>query len=424
MSVSISGVDIHRKLKQLSVVVAVVSTNLIFTEAIAQEISVPYGSSKEAFAVALKDMEPVRFVLQSTHGPQNINSLAWEVYAELVTDWSGGKIQGEVVYGSAIVQGNPAPAVADGRLSYGSIIAQYDPSNFPVASALVGLSFVNSGSPFAGTLQSYAVMMETANATPEAWEEQRSFGLEPGYVLGGAPPSGFFCREPLQSLADFAGIQSRTSGAIHSAQVNAIGATPVALPFSEMYEGLQRGIIDCALTAITTANQVGIIPLAPYHTVSSDVGFALTNINFAFDKVMWEELPLAARQLLYDLQKDFIRAALVTTFTTTKEGLLEFAVNNGEFLELGDDAKDRLRAYNVELLEQARSNAAFGDGGDVVDRLLANVDKWETILYELGYASDDPGWANFAEWYNADTVDLTPFVEKLYREIMLPYRPQ
>lgn len=390
----------------------------------AQAQGLPYGSPKEAYIEALADMAPVTLVMMSTGSPGDNGSRPSEAYGEAVREWSGGKIVPEMVYGSAIIQGNAAPAIADGRLTYSYVIAQYDPSNMPANAALVDLTFMSNPLPFAGILHSFGTMMETGNGTPQLWAEQRRYGVEPGFIINGTSPSGFFCREPRTSLTDFNGVQTRSGGVVHAHQVESVGGANVSLPVTEAFEALQRGIVDCALTNLTSAVIVGIIPVAPNHTISPDVSFALTATNNAFDQVFWEEIPLEARQLLYDLQKVFIEETLLSNYAATQEGLELVLDSGGQILELDEDVRQLLRDGNDRLLEAARSNPYLDEGNAVVDAVIANAAKWDAIIAELGYYDIDPGWADFADWYHRDEVDVTPFVDRLYEEAMLPYRPE
>lgn len=392
--------------------------------AMAEDAGVPYGSEKEAFIEALADMEPVQLTMQAFSTPSDIQSLPIENLAKRIDEWSGGKITTKVVYGSAIIRGNMAPAVVDGRLSYGGIIAQYDPSNFPVGAALVDLSYVPSQEPLTGVLASYGTLLETANGTPEAWEEQRKYGIEPGYLMGGSQPTGIYCTEEVSKLGDFPGLQIRTGGLVHGKQIEALGATAVTLPFPEVFEGLQRGIIDCALTAPLIGVMTGIIPVAPHFTVNPKNGFGLISTNWAFDAVLWEELPLAARQLLYDSQKVFLETRILVDWHTNQVAAKNFVENGGGIHLLAEDAGAAIANANAAILEEARTNAVFRDPEDVVTRLVANREKWSSIISELGYTDIEPGWDGFAEWYSDDKVDAKPFVDRLYKEAMLEHRPK
>src|SRR5699024_10950283 len=53
--------------------------------------------------------------------------------------------------------------------------------------------------------------------------------------------------EPVQSVADFSGKRIRVPGAGWATEVEALGATPVNVVQAEVYEALERGVIDCAV---------------------------------------------------------------------------------------------------------------------------------------------------------------------------------
>ena len=67
-------------------------------------------------------------------------------------------------------------------------------------------------------------------------------------------PQVFYCNAKITGLKDLKGLKVRTYTPSMSALVQAVGGTPVALSFKEVYPGLQRGIADCAITSPTSGN--------------------------------------------------------------------------------------------------------------------------------------------------------------------------
>ena len=57
-----------------------------------------------------------------------------------------------------------------------------------------------------------------------------------------------YCRDPLKSLADMKGRKVRSSGVSQSDFLSAIGASAIPMSFTEVQQGLQKGVIDCAIT--------------------------------------------------------------------------------------------------------------------------------------------------------------------------------
>jgi TRAP-type transport system periplasmic protein len=64
-------------------------------------------------------------------------------------------------------------------------------------------------------------------------------------------PQIVFCKEPISSLADLAGRKVRVSGAPAADTLKALGATAVNMSGGEVYQALQRGLVNCASTGTT-----------------------------------------------------------------------------------------------------------------------------------------------------------------------------
>lgn len=59
----------------------------------------------------------------------------------------------------------------------------------------------------------------------------------------------FYCRVPLETLADVKGKRVRTSGASQSDFIAYLGGAPVNMPFGEVQQSLEQGVIECAITS-------------------------------------------------------------------------------------------------------------------------------------------------------------------------------
>ena len=105
----------------------------------------------------------------------------------------------------------------------------------------------------------------------------------------------FFCRAPVQSLADLKGRKIRTRGRNMAELVKAIGAAPVTLPFAEVVTAMQTGVIDCAITGIGSGNAAKWYDVAGYLydlPVDWSIGF------YGIGLKRWQQLPPDVQQLL------------------------------------------------------------------------------------------------------------------------------
>ena len=70
------------------------------------------------------------------------------------------------------------------------------------------------------------------------------------------PAQVFFCKKPVNSLADIKGLKVRTNGPALGDLVNAFGGQPTSIAFGEVYTALERGTVDCAITGTGSGNGV------------------------------------------------------------------------------------------------------------------------------------------------------------------------
>ena len=101
---------------------------------------------------------------------------------------------------------------------------------------------------------------------------------------------GIFTSNPraLVTPADYKGVKIRGLNKMFNAGLEAMGATPVSLPGSEVYQALQTGVIDAGFTGVKAANSRKFYEIQKFGVAS--------NIILAFDNLVvnpawWNGLP-------------------------------------------------------------------------------------------------------------------------------------
>jgi len=109
------------------------------------------------------------------------------------------------------------------------------------------------------------------------------------------PGQVFFCKGTTSGLDGLKGKKVRVFSPALAALVEHFGGAPVTLPFSDVYQGLQRGVVDCAITASLSGNSAKwfevtdhLYPLAVSWAIQSHVA----NADF------WKGLAPAERDAL------------------------------------------------------------------------------------------------------------------------------
>lgn len=193
--------------------------------------------------------------------------------------------------------------------------------------------------------------------------------------------SGFRSNKEIKTLADFKGMKIRIGGLIQGKLLQALGAQPVAMSGSEVYEALQRGVIDACefstpdMDLVAKLNEVTKFWLTPgFHQTATINGIII-------NKEKWQELP--------DDLKAIVEAASKVCFV---ESFASSTLNSS-------------RATN-EMLKQ----------GIVVNRLsdedLLSIEKEKNKLMEQ-LASENPDYAAVLKSQITFDKEIAPYRKQL-----------
>lgn len=386
--------------------------------------SVEYGAEKSAYVDALADMEPVELAIQSTGPKGSATGRRFEAYAEAVEDWSGGKITFSFTYSNGMAPPNEVhEALADGRLDVGSVMPSLVPSELPAANLVNDLSYLGRQSPVDWMLQWHGVMLEMAGATDDVDREYEQHGMKLLLPAFGSGAYMNYCSEPGADLDDFDGRGVATQSKVQNAEVQALGMSPTSITYAEMYEGLQRGVIDCAVSTVTGAALGGYIESAPYVSYDPDAGLNAPGGSIAMSLARWNELPLAAQQLMIDRLDALMQANFEGAWENTKAAVESVLDNGGSFAELDADAESALRKVHEKVLADAASSDAVSDGQKLVDTALAAETDWAATIDELGIDGLGTSYDDFPAWYDQGLPDLQPYFDALFAGAMGERRP-
>jgi TRAP-type C4-dicarboxylate transport system substrate-binding protein len=221
------------------------------------DAGVPAGAGREEYVAALADVEPIALEFGGlTGGPNTPTVAAYVEYGELVSDWSGGKVTFEFDFGGAKLSlDKMADGLGQGRMDMGTFVPAFQPSEWPVANLAANLGFLGSGSPIAGRLALLAARMDFAHGWEPLVEEMTEHGIVITMPIFQNNEARMHCvsETPLRSLDELAGKRIRVADSGQLRMAEALGMVPVSMVNAEMYQGLQRGVVDCAVNGVSAA---------------------------------------------------------------------------------------------------------------------------------------------------------------------------
>jgi TRAP-type C4-dicarboxylate transport system substrate-binding protein len=104
--------------------------------------------------------------------------------------------------------------------------------------------------------------------------------------------------KPIRALEDLRGMKIRTPSAAQSAQLDALGAIPIDMPVTQIYNSLDRGTIDTAMIPMSAAIDFKLIEVARHFTINAPLG--RSPFLVAMNKGRYEKLPADLRKVIDD----------------------------------------------------------------------------------------------------------------------------
>lgn len=257
-------------------------------------------------------------------------------YAEIVREMSGGRINIQVFGGGELVPPlETFDTVRNGGAEMGHGAAYYWAGKIPAG------QFFGSV-PFGMNAQQLTAWILTGGGI-EMWEDlYKDFNLVPMLAGNtGVQMGGWFNRE-INSIADLKGLKMRIPG-LGGKVLEKAGGSPVLLAGSEIYTGLERGVIDATeWIGPFHDSQMGFQDIAKYYYSPGwhEMGTALELI---VNKEKFDGLPI-------DLQA-ILRSASLQVSTWI---LSEMETKNAESLTTLVDKGIDIRPFPTEVLDQLR----------------------------------------------------------------------
>lgn len=277
-------------------------------------------------------------------------------------------------------------AIADGRLDVGQSSHAYQPESFPLTN-VTGIPYVTDNVP----AQSAAMTNLTAesDAYRAEWENQ---GLHLVAFLA-VPPSVLGSSEPIDDIGQLEGMQVRGVDRFIPA-LEAVGANPVSLTAFEVYESLERGVVE-AYTGVPfdVVGALALQEVAPHVTDMGQGNYA--GAYLAMSTSTWDSLDPSVQQVIDEVAAEI--PGLVGEYYAEGEdaSCTAFADADGTVSVLPDDQVQAWADAIGDTIEVSWQDGVTAAGGDPT----AFYDLYQAQLEDAqgGYSDYESGLARCAE---------------------------
>lgn len=296
-------------------------------------------------------------------------------WMELVTEHSGGSIQFEDFYdGSLCSTTEINSCVSDGRADIGRTSASYHPSEFPIT-RIGELSFQTND------LQAQALAMH--DLYDQSDEMQEEFGNQNQRILYFSPVGPHVLASPseMSSLEELEGLEIRSTGG-QSTNLSALGASPVAISPAEVYEALDRGVLDAASFPLELADNNSIPEVAPYLHDTGEHTEAMIIMHWSMNQETYDNLSADQQQAIDEASAEVVSGIVEEHIKPTTENVCQRLIDAGaEFPEIGDEeeaAQWREDALPPQLEEWKSAAGDFVDADEFYDTYQQLLSEHET----------------------------------------------
>lgn len=261
--------------------------------------------------------------------------------------------------GSLLAFPDTLAGIQDGRADLGLVNGTGHPQELPLTS-VVGVPFVTAD-VYAQT-RALQALYEESDIYKSEWDK---LGLK---VLFFAPvPSGTAgTNEPIDSAEDFDGMRMRTAGLLADA-IAPMGAEPVDLPVAELYESLQRDLVDGWVGQIfDLAANLGLFELRKNVTNIGTGVYSVTVVAMNEDK--WNDLSDEQKTLVDENTEHYYEDIVVPVTSEFETAACDTATE--QKVKLSILPEDAVQAWKDEILPTVEN-------------------KWKSTVSDAGISDED-----------------------------------
>ena len=290
--------------------------------------------------------KPIEISYANMFPPTHFHSKLSEAWAAEVEKRTNGKVK--IVYypGQTLVKGPKTyDGVMDGIVDMGLSVLGYHRGVFPTMEA-IDLPF---GYP-SGKVATMVINDFYNKFKPPALSKK----VKTMY-LHAHGPGLLHSKGPIKSMEDMKGLKVRCYG-FNAKVVQALGGVPVAMSQAEVYEALQKGVVEATFSPIEVLKGWKQAEVTEYTVDSNAVGYTsglyvVMNIN------KWNSLPKDVQKVIEEVNKEWIVKTGDAWDKADQDGR-EFALSKGhKFIPLSKEEAARWTVTVKPVIDKYAADA-------------------------------------------------------------------
>lgn len=291
-----------------------------------------------------------------------------------------------LVSGGALVGARTTlSGIRDGIVDGGLVVGIYHTDDLPYNALIGDLSaWADAAAANAG-----AVNETTLLDCPKCMEEWESWNTK-HFGSYASTPYFIMCKDPVASMSDLKGKKIRGAGSA-GRWIEEIGATPVNATISEVYEGIQRGQLDCTVGSPGMMKSFSFWDVAKYILeVPSGAYMGGSMINMNLDR--WNSLTDEQRAAYIYAAPAGVRGSTIDGYVGDDLRAAEEFEARGITVNTPSSDVDALlesyRGKELAIVIETAKGRGVENPEEIADAFFKNLEKWKGIAAEIGNDGD------------------------------------
>ncbi len=330
-----------------------------------------------------------RVTMTTWTSPNHATSRGHAAFAEAVEAEFPDAFDFKLFTGGALLGPKPTlSGLRDGVADVGLLALTYFASEMPYAQLVADLALLGDDNYVMAGATSEFVMLNCQPCKDE-------FAKNGMVALSGisTAPYVLLTTVPIVDIADMKGVKIRTGGSVWDRWATRLGAQPVNVPSSEMYDTMSHGVVTAAVQPIGALKGHSLIEVAK-HLTKLPLGTYHSGSIFALSPKFWNSLSLDEREKFAKHLPEAVAQAEVYYETDDLE-VLEEAAGLGltvheptpEFLQ---DLVDFRVADLNEIARLSREERGIQDADALIATYRALIEKWQGLVEPLHPIRENP----------------------------------
>jgi TRAP-type C4-dicarboxylate transport system substrate-binding protein len=235
------------------------------------------------------DIPEITLRIADTFPPVGFVPTEQKAWAENITRKTGGKVKFQFFWSDSLFkQADAATNLAAGVADGARVSSTYDPAKTQLWMTL-DMPY-NAKDYWCGMTSSVKVEQEEPNLS-------KTFG-ELGFLPVLGYSSGhfqFLAKQPIAKIDDLKGKRLRSYGGARVKMYELVGISPIFMAYSQIYEAVERGVIDGAEATILLTVSFKHYEVAKYMTIAK-TGFVLAS-PISLSQKTWKSFPDSLKKI-------------------------------------------------------------------------------------------------------------------------------